>query len=139
MGNSIRLSPNYGVNPTIPVCFWCGREKNEIALMGRIGDGRKHEDIQAPKNMVLDFEPCDECKQSMNLGFTIMEATTEPNMRCSVEIQDGVYPTGRFVVMRSETAHKIFKGVSEDTEKCFLDAADFDQMFGSNISIEEDE
>lgn len=33
---SIELSPKYGVNPTIPVCFWCGKEKNEIALMGRV-------------------------------------------------------------------------------------------------------
>lgn len=24
----ITLSPKYGVNPTIPVCFWCGEEKN---------------------------------------------------------------------------------------------------------------
>ena len=32
--DSILLSPKHGVNPTIPVCFWCGREKNEVALMG---------------------------------------------------------------------------------------------------------
>lgn len=32
--SGIKLSPKYGVNPTIPVCFWCGKEKNEIALMG---------------------------------------------------------------------------------------------------------
>ena len=36
MSKSIRLSPAHGVNPTIPICFWCGNEKNEIALMGKL-------------------------------------------------------------------------------------------------------
>ncbi len=71
MSNSIRLSPKYGVNPTIPICFWCGREREEITLMGHIGDGRKHEDFEAPKHMFIDFEPCEECKKNMDLGFTI--------------------------------------------------------------------
>ena len=36
MSRNIILSPKYGVNPTIPVCFWCGEQKPEIALMGRV-------------------------------------------------------------------------------------------------------
>lgn len=32
--SSVRLHPKYGVNPTIPTCFWCGKDKNEIALLG---------------------------------------------------------------------------------------------------------
>ena len=35
----IKLSPKHGLNPTIPVCFWCGEERNEVALLGHIGDG----------------------------------------------------------------------------------------------------
>ena len=34
----IKLSPKHGLNPTIPVCFWCGEERNEVALLGHIGD-----------------------------------------------------------------------------------------------------
>ena len=30
MAKSIPLSPKHGLNPTIPVCAWCGKEKNEI-------------------------------------------------------------------------------------------------------------
>ena len=33
---TIELSPKHGVNATIPVCFWCGKEKNEIAILGRV-------------------------------------------------------------------------------------------------------
>lgn len=28
-----KLSPKYGVNPTIPVCFWCGEDKNEVIIL----------------------------------------------------------------------------------------------------------
>lgn len=52
----IKLSPKHGLNPTIPVCFWCGEERNEVALLGHIGDGRKHEDFEAPRHMVIDYE-----------------------------------------------------------------------------------
>lgn len=131
MSNSITLSPKYGVNPTIPVCFWCGKEKNEIALMGRMGDGRKHEDFEAPRHMVLDFEPCEECKKGMALGFTVMEATTTPNSRSSVEIQQGVYPTGRFVVLKTEAAARIFDGIDTKVGKAFLDTQVFTRMFST--------
>lgn len=65
---SITLSPEHGLNPTIPVCFWCGKDKNEVALLGRIG-GR--EDRAAPNRMVLDYEPCEDCRRGMARGFTI--------------------------------------------------------------------
>ena len=58
MSKDIKISPKYGVNPTIPVCFFCGEPKNEIALMGKMKG-----DIEAPKNMVLDYEPCEHCKE----------------------------------------------------------------------------
>ena len=54
--NSIRLSEKHGVTPTIPVCFGCGKQKNEIALLGRLPN-----DAEAPMNMVLNYDPCEEC------------------------------------------------------------------------------
>lgn len=130
MSNSINISPKYGVNPTIPICFWCGQERGEIALMGRIGDVRKDEDFEAPKHMVVDFSPCEECKKNMSLGFTAIEATNKPNSVSRVEIQKGVYPTGRFVVIKTELARMMFKGLSPDMNKAFLDVETFSQLFG---------
>ena len=34
MKMSLRLHPNHGLNPTIPLCFLCGKEKNEVVLLG---------------------------------------------------------------------------------------------------------
>ena len=127
--NEIRVSPKYGLNPTMSVCFWCGKERGDIAIMGHIGDGRKHEDIKAPRHMVIDYEPCDECKRKMALGFTVMEATTAPNSVTSVQIQSGVFPTGRFVVVKREAVTRTFKDITPNAEKAFLESSVFAQMF----------
>ncbi len=117
--SEIKLSPKYGLNPTIPVCFWCGKDKNEVALMGHIGDGRKHEDFEMPMRAVINYEPCEECQKAMAMGVTIMEATNTPNKATNMEFQKGTYPTGRFVVMKSEAARRIFE-ILEETKKIFV-------------------
>lgn len=118
----IVLSPNHGLNPTICTCFWCGKEKNEIAFLGRIGNPRRGEDLKAPIHTVLDFDPCKECQKVMDCGFTVMEATTYPNEHCAKEMQRGVYPTGRYVVLHETVARRIFGNFEAGTTKAFLDA-----------------
>lgn len=128
----VKLSKKYGVNPTIPVCFWCGEDKGEIALLGHIGDGRKGEDFEAPMRMVLDYEPCEKCRCNMAAGFTVMEATENPNYVTNMEMQKNVYPTGRFVVLKMEAAERIF-GEFQDVRnvtKAFMLPDMFDNYFG---------
>jgi hypothetical protein len=124
--DEILLSPKYGVNPTIPVCFWCGKPKNEIALLGRIGDAKKGEDVEAPKNMVLNYEPCEECQKNMALGTTVIEVTEEPNSVTNLEIQKGAYPTSRWSVITKETSERIF---GEQHEKVLLSSKFYEQIF----------
>ena len=123
---SIKLSPKHGVNPTIPVCFWCGKEKNEVALMGYMeGDGGA--DIAAPMHMVIDFEPCDECRRNMEQGVTLMEATSKPNATSNMEIQHGVYPTGRYAVIKREADSRIFTNLNGE-EKAFVHPELFEKL-----------
>lgn len=134
MSNSIKLSPKHGVNPTIPVCFFCGEEKNEIALLGHIGDGRKHEDFEAPMHMVLDYEPCDKCKEQWSKGVAIIEVTQTPFSDGRPPIQKDLYPTGRHVVIKPEAWSK----VATDQEwvagqRCLVEDSAFDQMFGEML------
>lgn len=126
---NIRVSPKYGLNPTLPICFWCGKERGDIALLGHIGDGRKHEDFEAPYHAVIDFEPCNECQGHMSMGFTLMEATSKPNQYSSVPYQNGVYPTGRYAVVDPKAIHRIFGDASAQRGgKAFLDAQVFQEM-----------
>lgn len=123
---SIKLSPKHGVNPTIPVCFWCGKEKNEVALMGYM-KGKDGTDIAAPMHMVIDYEPCETCRKNMEQGFTLIEATSKPNATSNVEIQHGVYPTGRYAVLKREAAERVFNNLN-GRDKAFATPDIFEKM-----------
>jgi len=69
---NIRLSPKHGVNPCIPKCFVCGEDKNEILLMGRLKG-----DMEAPKGMVFDQSPCEQCKEYMKQGIILISVDEE--------------------------------------------------------------
>ena len=107
MSKSIRLSKKHGLNPTIKVCFFCGEDTNEIAILGKL-----KEDKEAPMRMVLDYQPCDKCREQFNVGVPLIECTyTNNNNRLSIsEDGDGheVYPTGRWCVITEEGAKSIF-------------------------------
>lgn len=136
MSNSIPLSPKYGVNPCLQVCFWCGEDVG-IALMGRIRKKDPHtgrvirgSDEEAPNRVVLDYEPCQKCKENMSKGVTCVEATTVQPMDDRPEIQEGIYPTGRFCVIHEEAANRIFPGYDlKNGGKLLIEDAVFDKVF----------
>ena len=137
MGNGIEVSPKHGLNPTIPVCFWCGKDKNEIALLGRIREKTKNRyganvtkrdsDIEAPPRMVIDYEPCDECQKMWDSGVAVLEVQQTPTMPNQPEIQKGIYPTGRFAVVTVEGADRVFPQHApwSKGQKVFVDVAVF--------------
>ena len=102
--SSIKLSPKHGVNPTLPVCFFCGEDKGEIALLGKIGG--RGEDIEAPKRMLMDYEPCDKCKENMAKGITMIGVVaTEMEDKRPPIVHSGdtpLYPTGAWVVVTED-------------------------------------
>ena len=126
MSKDIKLSPKHGLNPTIPVCFFCGEDKNEIALLGQIGDRRKGEDIEAPRKMILDFEPCEECQKKFAQGVLLIEVTTSPEY-IGMPIAENAYPTGRYVVVRPKALNGDFKAGS----KALVLKKDFTAMIGN--------
>ena len=131
MSKGIKISPKYGVNPTIPVCFWCGKQKNEIALMGHMTG-----DIEAPKNMVLDYVPCEECQSHMAMGVAVLEASDHPNTEGQPPMQTGVYPTSRFVVVTTECADRVFNAYAPWSEgkKVFVDSDVFSHFLPDDPS-----
>ena len=120
--NSIELSPKYGVNPTIPLCFWCGKPKDEIALVGRLRNGERGGDYEAPKNMVIDYEPCPNCQMGMAKGITLIEATDHPLSEHQAAMQENAYPTGRWIVIKPEAAKRVFPNLDFEQHKVvFID------------------
>ncbi len=129
--SSIKLSEKYGVNPTICKCFFCGEDKY-IALLGQIGDRRKKEDIEAPKECVMDYEPCDKCVENMSLGVTLIEVTTtqpedkRPPLKAQGDLS--VYPTGSYCVVKPEAISRMFNQDLEAGNKLFVDSEVMDML-----------
>jgi len=77
--SSVRLSKKHGLNPTIPVCYFCGRAKNEVALLGAAGDkiakAMGRDSGEMPMHACIDRNPCEECEKLMkdNILFIIVK------------------------------------------------------------------
>ena len=125
MSNSIRLSKKHGVNPTICKCFFCGESKG-IALLGQIGDLRKGEDIEAPIECVMDYEPCEKCQENMDKGVTLIEVTDiQPiDNRPAMTAKGGlkVYPLGSYCVVTPEAVKRVFNADMKAGQKVFVDS-----------------
>lgn len=123
--SSIKLSKKHGVNPTVCKCFFCGEDK-AIALLGHIGDYRKGEDIEAPRECVMDYEPCDKCQENMNKGVTLIEVSdTQPQDRRPAMKAQGdqeVYPLGGWCVIKPEVFSRITNQEWTAGQKCFVDS-----------------
>lgn len=121
MKDSIRLSEKHGVNPTLGVCFWCGEDTGEIALLGYMGKG----DPEAPRRTVLSYDPCPKCKEQWALGVACLEVSDIPLQNGQPPIQPGHYPTGHYVVIKKDAALRI--GI--DSSRVLMDEETFTGMF----------
>lgn len=121
--SSIKLSPKHGLNPVIATCFFCGESKNEIALLGKINK----EDDEAPMYGAIDYEPCDKCKEKWDRGVAVVEVTKTPNVPNQPQIQQGLYPTSRVVVIRPEALD--FNPPRKNGDRVFMMKSDFEEVF----------
>lgn len=94
MTRGVRLHPKHGVNPTMPVCAWCGEPTGEIALLGAAYKGK------APMHMRLNDDPCAKCLESMAQGITFIERVREGSKE----------RTGRWCVLRREGVQRMLEG-----------------------------
>lgn len=82
--------------------------------------------------VILDYEPCEECKENRKLGVTLMEVSERPVHEGFPEIQNGIYPTGRWCVIKHEAAERMFSGFLNDKDALFVDRGIYDQVVGGN-------
>lgn len=119
----IRVSQKHGINPTIPICFFCGKEKNEVVLLGKLPD-----DAEAPMHTLLNYEPCDDCKKLMEQGVTIIEVIDKPLVKNQAPIQENHYPTGRWCLVKEKAAKEIF---NTDEKKILVDPTIMDSILSN--------
>jgi hypothetical protein len=100
MSKSILLSEKHGLNPTIPRCFVCGEDKNEIILAGlkgeRIAKEMGHSDGQMPMSGIcFDKTPCEKCQGYMKQGIIVI------SIRAGSD-NDNPYRTGGWWVVKED-------------------------------------
>lgn len=130
----IRLSEKHGVNPSLGVCFWCGQDDGTILLVGKLPG-----DAEAPRKMMVSYEPCPTCADQFALGIAIFECNewgVEGQASITPKGQQPVlYPTGRLVVMREAAVERIFDdAVTEQIirkRKAYIDPEAFEALFGA--------
>lgn len=122
------------------MCFFCGKPKNEIALLGKFGGRGK--DLEAPRNMVLDYEPCDECKAQMAMGVAliVVDSVQPSDGRPPMTAQGDqkVYPTGGMCVIKPEAFSRMTGREWTAGEKCFIDRELYAQLTAGDNSGDTD-
>jgi hypothetical protein len=101
-GRTIRIHPEHGLNPTMGVCFWCGQTDGTIAMLGAAYKG------EAPRTMVLDYEPCDACRDKMALGivcFQVFDSSGHERPPLDKKNPQSE-PTGRWSVVKREAVER---------------------------------
>ena len=80
---------------TVTVCLFCGKNKETNTVL---------DSSQIPDKVVIDYEPCSECREQWNRGIPLLEVSSTPiveNQPMVREDDNGnpVYLTGAYLVM----------------------------------------
>jgi hypothetical protein len=106
VSSSIRLSPKYGVNPSVMKCFYCGEECG-VALPGLLKG-----DVEAPRSAVWDMNPCPKCEEWMKQGIILLGM--DESKSDLKHMPEGAYRTGLFTVITEEAFKRIFRDEGEN-------------------------
>lgn len=117
----MKISDKHGLNPSINVCFFCGKDKGELLFFGRLKG-----DAKAPQRVMANYKPCKECEAKMSKGVTVIEVTRTDSG--AVPIQPGAWPTGRWSVIKKEAAQRLFK---TDSTKILLEDRLYNELIKS--------
>lgn len=90
---NVKLSKKHGLNPSIDTCFYCGEAKG-VALLGKLRN-----DVEAPKNIILDIEPCDTCSKEFSKGILLIEVSSN---KTNIQITEDYYATGSYWLVNED-------------------------------------
>lgn len=107
MGRGIKLSEKHGVNPSVEKCFVCQKDVG-VVLFGKLKG-----DIQAPRDVTLSYDPCDECLGYMERGIILISVDED-----KTEDENNPWRSGGWCVVKDE-AVKRMQFNPEEEERIF--------------------
>jgi len=98
MSKGIRISERHGVNPSVEQCFVCMKDVG-VVLFGKLKG-----DAEAPRQVCLNYEPCDECREYMEQGIILIsvDESKSDDMR-------NPWRTGGWVVVKEDLIERVFQ------------------------------
>lgn len=112
----IYLSQAHGVNPAMECCFFCN-EPRGVALLGKFTRHKAEkmfgkelaatlpgnsEDVEAPRNVVVDRAPCESCRGHMEAGIILISVDEKKTAD-----KNNPYRTGGWCVIKDETIRRV--------------------------------
>lgn len=103
--SELRLSKEYGVNPSVETCTICGKEMS-VVLFGTSYKDENGKTAEAPHKVCLG-NICDDCKKVIEDGGIFF-----------IEVRDGEsgnnpYRTGRIIAVKESAVKNILKGYNK--------------------------
>lgn len=123
--SGIKLSKKHGVNPSMDICMFCGEAKG-IVLMGKLPN-----DVEAPRGIITNYEPCNVCKEKFKNDIIVIEVSSKPLSKNQPPIQAGAYPTGRWVGVPKQNVTDPDR-FEKDTGLMWID--EFQELFGGSFN-----
>ena len=101
----LRISKEYGVNPSVETCNICGKDMG-VVLFGTSYKDKNGRTAEAPRSVNLG-NICDDCKKVIEDGGIFF-----------IEVRDGEsgnnpYRTGRIIAVKESAVKNIFKRYSK--------------------------
>lgn len=120
--SSIRISKEYGLNPSITHCECCGKEIG-IALFGTGYKNKEGKTAQAPMNISMGL--CDDCNKVIKAeGLMIIEVRDG-------ETGNNPYRTGRLVGISKEAKERLFNDI--ESPIVYMEETTFSKLFNEFI------
>lgn len=125
--SGIRLSKQYGVNPSVLQCPICGKEFG-LAMFGTSWKDRKTgKTAKAPHVVALPNQICDDCKKVLDQGGCFFIEVKDEDANNQVK---NPYRTGRITAIKKEASERIFGQVNPVT---YMGESIFEQVFGEAL------
>ena len=119
---SVRISKEYGVNPSVDTCFICGKETS-VVLFGTSYKDKNGKTAEAPRN-VCTGDICDNCKQIIEDGGIFFIAVKDG------EGAENPYRTGKIAALKEEAVKRIFPNFPYKEINYIEDTA-YNQLFNN--------
>jgi hypothetical protein len=92
--SGVQLSQKHGVNPTMGICFFCGKPDGTIGLLGKLPG-----DVEAPRYALLGMDPCPACVKLMETCILLVKVTEDDEGR--------PVPAGHLVGVREDALRRV--------------------------------